>query len=62
MVEDLYDKSKHYNVQFRVGGLVNRVTARDLCALSFQDIAWVWVVEERRHATPEEIWKLCKPA
>ena len=62
MVENLYYKLKHYNIQFNAGGLVNRVTAGDLCELSPQDIAWVWVVEEKRHATPEEIWKLCKPA
>ena len=62
MVENLYYKLKHYNVQFNARDLVNRVTARDLCELSPHDNAWVWVVEERRHATQEEIWELCKPA
>ena len=50
----------HYNVQFKVGGLVNRVTERDLFELHPQDITWRWMVEEKRHATPEEIRKLCK--
>jgi hypothetical protein len=53
----------HYNVQFKVGGLVNRVTGQDLCEVSLQEIAWVWIVEERRNATPEEVRKLCnRPA
>ena len=24
------------------------------------DIEWIWIVEEKRNATPEEIRKLCK--
>lgn len=50
----------HYNVHFRGGGLINRVTARNLCGLGHQDIDWVWVVEEKRYATSDEIKKLCK--
>ena len=61
MVRDVYYKPVHYNVQFKVGGLMNRATARDLCGLRHQDIARVWVVEEMRNATPEEIRRLCKP-
>jgi hypothetical protein len=51
----------HYNVQFKVGGLVNRVIGQDLFEVSSQEIAWVWIVEEKRNATPEEIKQLCKP-
>jgi hypothetical protein len=60
MVRDLYYKSLHYNVSFKSGVLRNRVTEHDLCGLRAADIAFVWVVEEKRNATPEEIRKLCK--
>ena len=59
MARDLYYQSKHYNVQFKAGVLRNRVTERDLCGLRPQDIDFVWVVEERRKVTAEEIRKLC---
>lgn len=50
----------HYNVTFKSGGLLNRVTHRDLCGLKHQEIDWVWIVEEKRRATPDEIRNLCK--
>ena len=60
MVRELYYQSKHYNVQFKAGELRSRVTERDLCGLRPEDIDFVWVVEERKKATAEEIRKLCK--
>ena len=36
-----------------------RATQRDLCGRKHQDIDWIWIVEEKRRATPEEIKKLC---
>jgi hypothetical protein len=60
MVRDLYHKPIHYNVSLKSGVLQNRVTEHALCGLRPADIAFVWVVEEKRNATPEEIRKLCK--
>jgi hypothetical protein len=51
----------HYNVCFKSGALLNRVTQRIICGLSPKDIDWIWNVEEERRATPEEIRTLCKP-
>ena len=65
MTKNFYNKPPgivHYNVQFKQGGLMERATAPDLFGLRHQDIARVWVVEEMRNATPNEIQKLCKPS
>jgi hypothetical protein len=52
----------HYNIQCKGGGLVNRVvTVRGFEGLKSGDIEWVWIVEEQRRASMEEIKKLCKP-
>ena len=59
MVEDLYYKAAHYNLKYKSGALLNRVTARDICGIRPQDIEWIWIVEEKR-TPPEEIRKLCK--
>jgi len=53
MVEDLYYKAAHYNLKYKTGALLNRITAHDVCE-------WIWIVEEKRNATPEDIRKLCK--
>jgi len=50
----------HYNVHFKDRSLANRVTKRALCGLRPVDIDWVWDVENRRRATPQEVQKLCK--
>jgi hypothetical protein len=50
----------HYNVQFKTGLLANRVTERAMCDIRPADIDWLWIVEQKRRATPEEICKLCK--
>ena len=62
MVRDMYNKHGvlHYNVHFKDGSLANRVTERALCGLRPVDIDWVWDVENRRRATPQEVQKLCK--
>lgn len=62
MVRDLYYKPVHYNVCFKSGTMQNRVTEHALCGIQPEDIDFVWVVEEQRKATPEEIRKLCKGA
>jgi hypothetical protein len=62
MVKDHYYQSMHYNLKYKNGGLLNRVTARDICGIRPQDIEWIWIVEEKRNATPEEIRELCKRA
>jgi hypothetical protein len=62
MVRDIYNKRGVllYNVHFIDGSLANRVTERAICGLRPVDNEWVWFVEQKRHATPEEIRKLCK--
>ena len=51
----------HYNVHFKNGSsLENRVTEHQICGLRPVDIDWVWILELRRRATPDEIQKLCK--
>jgi hypothetical protein len=61
MVEDLYYKAAHYNLRYKTGALLNRLTALDVCGIRPQDIEWIWIVEQDRYATPEEIRELCKP-
>jgi hypothetical protein len=33
-----------------------------MCDIRPADIEWLWIVEEKRNATPEEIRKLCGKA
>jgi hypothetical protein len=49
-----------YNVHFKNGNLENRIKERDIRGLRPVDIDWVWIVERRRRATPEEVNKLCE--
>jgi hypothetical protein len=61
--DDMYyqpPEALHYNIQLKGGGLNNRVTMRGFEGLKPGDIDWVWIVEERRRATTDEIRKLCK--
>ena len=61
-VKDMYYEpgTLRYNVHFKNGSLENRVTEREIRGLRPVDIAWVWIVERRRRATPEEVSKLCE--
>jgi hypothetical protein len=52
--------ANHYNVCFKAGHILNRVRQRDLCEYKYQEIEWVWIVEAKRRATPDEI-RPCKP-
>jgi hypothetical protein len=38
------------------------VSSRDSCGIRREDIEWIWIVEDRRSASPEEIRELCKRA
>jgi hypothetical protein len=49
-----------YDVHFKSGGMRMRVTERSLRGLRAEEIDWLWFVEQKRRATPEEIQKLCK--
>lgn len=49
----------HFNVKYKESGFDNRVLARDLKGYRPSDIEWVWIVEEKRTATAEEIRQLC---
>jgi hypothetical protein len=52
----------HYNIHFKNGSLQNRVTERAFSGLRPVDIDWVWLVEARRRAAPDEIRRLCREA
>lgn len=60
MVEDLYYKAKQYNLKYKTGALLNRIPLHDVCGIRPQDIEWIWIVEEKRQATPNEIKEVCK--
>ena len=51
----------HFNIQLKGGFLHSRVTARGFEGLRPEQIDRVWIIEEQRRATSDEIWKLCKP-
>jgi hypothetical protein len=61
--QDMFYQSRgtlHHNIQCKGGALLNRVTTRGFEGFSPKDIDWVWIVEEKRRATPDEIKGLCK--
>jgi hypothetical protein len=63
MAKDLYYRpagTVHYNVKFKSGGLLNRIVADEVCGLTPNEIEWIYLVEAKRQATPDEIRKLCK--
>jgi hypothetical protein len=63
VVKTLYYEPKdtlHFNVKFKSGGLLNRLLAREVYGLKPAEIEWVYLVEQKRNATPEEIKWLCK--
>lgn len=63
MVKDLYYKAAaHYNLKYKTGALLNRITAHEVCGIRPQDIEWVWIVDQNRYATSKEIRELCKPS
>jgi hypothetical protein len=50
MVEDLYYKAAHYNLKYKGGALLNRISVQDLHGIRPSDVAWIWVVEQNRFA------------
>jgi hypothetical protein len=62
MVEDLYYKSAHYNLKYKSGALLNRITIQDLRGIKPADVEFIWLVEQNRFADPAEIQALCKRA
>jgi hypothetical protein len=50
----------HFNVKFKSGGMLNRLLALEIFGLRPREIEWIWLVEQQRYATSEEIRKLCK--
>jgi hypothetical protein len=63
MVKSLYYEPKgtvHFNVMFKSGGMLHRLMAREVYGLKPAEIEWVYLVEQNRNATPEEIKWLCK--
>lgn len=62
MVKDAYYQAAHYNLKYKTGALLNRVTSHDIAGIRPQDVEWTWIVEQNRYATAEEIRDLCKRA
>jgi len=61
--KDLYYKqggTVHFNVKFKSGGLPDRLVATEGCGLKQRKLKWIYLVEEKRQATPDEIRQLCK--
>lgn len=58
----LYERkgTEHFNVKFKSGGLLDRLLAVEVYGLRPAEIEWVYIVDEKRNATLDEIWKLCK--
>ena len=63
MLRDVYHnppETPHYTVMFKSGGVRKRVTERSLRGLRASEVDWLWAVEQKRRATPEELLKVCK--
>jgi hypothetical protein len=63
MVERLYHEppgTVHYNVKFKSGGLLTRLTAREIIGLTTREVEFIYLVESKQNATSEEIRVLCK--
>jgi hypothetical protein len=61
--QDLYfnaPATSHFNVCYQGGAVQARATAPAFAGLDANIIEWVWVVEQKRYATREEILTLCK--
>ena len=55
----LYFEPVHFNVFYKGRGVDNRVSARDIKDQDPATITRIWVVEQKRQATDEEIKQLC---
>jgi hypothetical protein len=62
MVKDLNYHAAHYNLKYKAGAVLNRITARDICSTRLQDIEWIWILEQKRYATQNEVKELCRRA
>ncbi len=65
MVERLHYESPgtvHFNVKFKSGGLLTRLTEREISGLQPREIEFIYLVEKKRNATAEEIRQLCRRA
>jgi hypothetical protein len=49
----------HYNIRLKTGLLLSRSTERAFQGLAMAEIDWVWIVDEKRRATADEIRRLC---
>jgi hypothetical protein len=52
--------SATYNVGFKGGALQSRMPVHGFEGLRPEQFDWVWMVDEMRRATPDEIRNLCK--
>jgi|HubBroStandDraft_6_1064221.scaffolds.fasta_scaffold190516_3 hypothetical protein len=61
--QDLFYSSpdvRHFNICLVGGGVQTRLIARAFAILRPEQIEWVWIVEEKRRASADEIQLLCK--
>lgn len=49
----------HFHIKYRERGIDNRSLAHELKGCKVSEIEWVWIIEERRQASPEEVRQLC---
>jgi hypothetical protein len=46
MVKDAYYQAAHYNLKYKSGALLNRITANDLRGIRPADVEFIWLVEQ----------------
>lgn len=59
MFRDVYPDppgTPHYTFMFKSGGVRKRVTERSLRGLRVAEVDWLWVVEQKRRATPDALF------
>jgi hypothetical protein len=60
MVNDVGFSVAHYNLGFKNGALLSKVTAADISGIRPQDVEFIFISTEQRNATPAEITELCR--
>lgn len=56
----LYYDLVHFNVYYQGSGIDHRVGPREIKGLDPVTIEWIYIVEQTRRATAEEVKQLCK--
>lgn len=51
--------TERFNVRYKDQSLDLRVRAQFLKGIAVAEIDWIYIIDAKRHATPEEIKRLC---